>query len=86
MVGKEKGQNPGGGEFPDGLGLHKKLQQFLLIGLEGPRPSLPDRQSRNSLRLGSGKENEFLPNCHFGERSSRTPSAWRKQKSISEIS
>jgi len=82
MVGKKKEKNSGGNEFPDGLGLQRKLKRFLLIGPGDPRQDLPDPQSQNSPKPGWGKENEFHPSCHFEDRLDRTTSIRTGQKSI----
>jgi hypothetical protein len=86
MRGEEKKRNLGKDEFPAGLSLQRKLKRFLLIGPGDPRQDLPDPQDQNSQKLGWGKENEFRPNCHFGDRLNRTTSARTGQKSIPEIS
>jgi len=74
MLGKGKEMNPRRDEFPDGLDLQKRLKRSLLIGLVDLWQDLPDPQAQNSPQLVWRKENEFRPNCHFGDRLNRTTS------------
>ena len=82
----EKERSPGKDEFPEGLDSKKKLKRFLLIGSGDPGQDLPGPQAQNSPKLFWRKENEFRPNCHFGDRLNKMTSVRTEQESIPEIS
>ena len=85
-VGRKKERNLERNEFPDGLNLQGKLKRFLLTDPGNPRQDLPGPPAQNSPKLEWGKENEFRPNCHFGDKLNKATSVATEQKSIPEIS